>query len=149
MEEGKFSSIILCYMAKLYVNLPVKDLTKSIVFYQAIGFTQNLNFTDENASSMMYGDEFSIMLLTHGFCSGYLPAGKTIADSHKTTEVLNALQLDSKNEVDILFEKAIAAGGKKTIETYDHGFMYGRDFEDLDGHIWEVFWMDVSQMPKG
>ena len=96
---------------------------------------------------MVYDDTLSVILLTHGFCAGFL-GKKTISDAHTTTEVLNALQFDSKTKVDVFFDKAIAAGGKKTIETYDHGFMYGRDFEDLDGHIWEVFWMDTTQMSK-
>ncbi len=134
-------------MAKLYVNLSVLDLPKSIAFYTALGFTQNLQFSDENAASMMWDDGLSIMLLTHGFMQNYIGSRK-ISDAHTTTEVLNALQFDSKVEVDAFFEKAIAAGGAKTIDTYDHGFMYGRDFADPDGHIWEAFWMDVSQMPK-
>jgi uncharacterized protein len=81
------------------------------------------------------------MLLTHQFTKSFLPASRDIADSHKTCEVLNALAFDSREAVDTFFDKAIAAGGKKTTETQDHGFMYGRDFEDLDGHIWEAFWM--------
>jgi predicted lactoylglutathione lyase len=135
-------------MSKLYINLPVSDLAASISFYKAIGFEQNMQFSNDQAAAMNYHDEFSLMLLSHGFISGFLPAHKNISDSHKTTEVLNAVQLDSREAVDAIFEKAIQAGGKKTIDAYDHGFMYGRDFEDLDGHIWEVFWMDASQMPK-
>jgi uncharacterized protein len=135
-------------MAKLYINLPVTNLVKSTVFYEAIGFTLNTQFSNESASAMIYDDTLSVMLLTPGFCANFL-GKKTISDAHTTTEVLNALQLDSREAVDIFFDKAISAGGQKTIETYDHGFMYGRDFEDLDGHIWEVFWMDVSQMPHG
>jgi predicted lactoylglutathione lyase len=96
---------------------------------------------------MIWDESLSVMLLTPGFCTNFL-GKKTISDAHTTTEVLNALQFDSREEVDNFFNKAIAAGGQKTIETYDHGFMYGRDFEDLDGHIWEAFWMDASQMPK-
>jgi predicted lactoylglutathione lyase len=134
-------------MAKLYINLPVTDLEKATAFYEAIGFTKNPAFSNEDASAMIYDDSLSVMLLTHGFCANFL-GKKTIVDAHTTTEVLNALQFDSKAEVDDFFEKAIRAGGKQTIETYDHGFMYGRDFEDLDGHIWEGFWMDVTQMPK-
>jgi uncharacterized protein len=134
-------------MSRLYINLPVENLEKSIEFYTAIGFTQNLAFTDENASAMNYGDEFTIMLLTHGFIANYI-GSKKIANAHETTELLSALQFDSREAVDAFFDKAIAAWGKKTIDTYDHGFMYGRDFEDPDGHIWEAFWMDISQMPK-
>lgn len=134
-------------MANLYINLLVTDLAKATAFYEALGFTKNLEFSNEDASAMKYDDSLCVMLLTHGFCANFL-GSKTISDAHTTTEVLNALQLDSREAVDAFFDKAIAAGGKKTIETYDHGFMYGRDFDDLDGHIWEVFWMDVTQMPK-
>jgi predicted lactoylglutathione lyase len=134
-------------MAKLYINLPVLNLQKATLFYEALGFTKNPQFSNEHASSMIWDDTLSVMLLTHGFCVNFL-GKKTISDAHTTTEVLNALELDSREAVDEFFNKAIAAGGRKTIETYDHGFMYGRDFEDLDGHIWEAFWIDVRQMPK-
>jgi predicted lactoylglutathione lyase len=96
---------------------------------------------------MVWDDTLSVMLLSHGFYSWFLGT-KKIANAHETSAVLNALQFDSREAVDAFFDKAIAAGGQKTIEAYDHGFMYGRDFEDLDGHIWEAFWMDASQMPK-
>ncbi len=135
-------------MSKLYINLPVSNLPSAISFYKTLGFEQNMEFSNEQAAAMNYKGDFSVMLLSHEFFSGFLPAHKTISDSHKTTEVLNALELDSREAVDAFFNAAITAGGKKTIESYDHGFMYGRDFEDLDGHIWEVFWMDVTQMPK-
>jgi uncharacterized protein len=133
-------------MAQLYINLPVNDLARATAFYEALGFVKNTQFSNEDASAMIYDETLSVMLLTHGFYAGFL-GSKKIANAHETTEVLNALQLDSREAVDTFFEKAIWAGGKKTIDTYDHGFMYGRDFEDPDGHIWEVFWMDVSQMP--
>lgn len=135
-------------MSKLYINLPVENLQRSIAFYQALGFVQNLDFSDEKAAAMTLDDSLSVMLLTRDFFVRFVPAGKVISDSHTTTEVLNALELDSRESVDELFDKAISAGGKKTVDTYDYGFMYGRDFEDPDGHIWEAFWMDVSQMPK-
>lgn len=134
-------------MAQLYINLPVSDLPKATAFYGALGFTKNNDFSNDDASAMIWDDTLSVMLLTHGFYKNFL-GKKTIPDAHTTTEVLNALQFDSREAVDTFFDKAIAAGGTKTIETQDHGFMYGRDFEDLDGHIWEAFWMDVSQMPK-
>lgn len=135
-------------MSKLYINLPVTDLEKSVNFYKSLGFEQNMEFSNDQAAAMSYKNDFSVMLLSHEFFSGFLPAHKTISDSHKTTEVLNALELDSRAAVDIFFNRAITAGAKATIDSYDHGFMYGRDFEDLDGHIWEVFWMDATQMPK-
>jgi len=107
-----------------------------------------MDFSNTDASSMMWDENIYVMLLSHSFCSNFLPQGKAIANSHQTCEVLNALQFESRETVDNFFTKAINAGAKATIDTYDHGFMYGRDFEDLDGHIWEAFWMDVSQMPK-
>lgn len=134
-------------MAHLYINLPVTDLPKSTAFYEALGFTRNPQFSSADASAMVYDDTLSVMLLTHGFATNFV-GKKTISDAHATTEVLNALQFDSREAVDTFFEKAIVAGGKKTIDTYDHGFMYGRDFEDVDGHIWEAFWMDITQMPR-
>ena len=134
-------------MAQLYINLPVSNLPKATAFYEALGFTKNTDFSNDDASAMVWDDTLSVMLLTHAFCANFL-GKKTISDAKTTTEVLNALQFDSRAAVDAFFDKAIAAGGAKTIEAYDHGFMYGRDFEDLDGHIWEAFWMDISQMPK-
>lgn len=134
-------------MSCIFINLPVADLSASIQFYHALGFKQNLEFTSEDASGMTWDDNLTVMLLTHGFARGFI-GSKKIANAHETTEVLNAMGFESREAVDAFFEKAIAAGGKKTIDTYDHGFMYGRDFEDLDGHIWEAFWMDPSGMPK-
>jgi predicted lactoylglutathione lyase len=92
---------------------------------------------------MNYDTNLTVMLLNHGFISQFI-GSKRIANAHETTQVLNALQFESREAVDTFYDAAIAAGGKKTIESYDHGFMYGRDFEDLDGHIWEAFWMDSS-----
>ena len=135
-------------MAQLYINLPVIDLAKATDFYTALWFEKNVQFSNDQASAMIYDDTLSVMLLSHGFYEGFLPPGKLIADSHTTAEVLNAIQFESREAVDIFVDKAIASGGKKTIDAYDHGFMYGRDFEDPDGHIWEAFWMDASQMPK-
>lgn len=95
-------------MAKLYINLPVNDLSKATTFYEALGFTKNRAFSNEDASAMIYDDSLSVMLLTHGFCTNFL-GQKTISDAHKTTEVLNALELDSREAVDIFFDKAISA----------------------------------------
>ncbi len=134
-------------MAKLYINLPVTNLPKATAFYEAIGFTLNPTFSNDDASAMIWDDMLSVMLLTPAFCANFL-GSKKISDAHTTTEVLHSLQLDSREDVDTFFDAAIAAGGQKTIETYDHGWMYGRDFEDPDGHIWEAFWMDVKEMPK-
>lgn len=131
-------------MSKLFINLPVANLEASTIFYQALGFTKNDNFSDTHASCMIWDENIYVMLLTHEFTQGFLPNTKTIADAHTTCQVLNALSMNSKSDVDVMFNKAISAGGKATIATQDHGFMYGRDFEDLDGHIWELFWMDEA-----
>ncbi len=136
-------------MSRIYINLPVTDLPKSIEFYKALWFTQVAEMSGDEATGMMYWETLYVMLLTHDFMKRFLPASKTIANSKQTCQVLNALEMDSKEAVDALFDKAIAAWWLKTIDTYEMGeFMYGRDFEDLDGHIWEVFWMDMSKMPK-
>ena len=95
-------------MAKLYVNLPVVDLAKATVFYEALGFTKNPEFSNEDASAMIWDDTLSVMLLTHGFCANFL-GSKKIANAHETTEVLNALQFESRTEVDAFFDKAITA----------------------------------------
>lgn len=134
-------------MARLYINLATTDLPKATAFYEALGFTKNTELSNDAGAAMVWDDTLSVMLLTHGFFQGFIGT-RTISHSLISTEVLNALQFDSREAVDAFFEKAIAAGGTKTIEAQDHGFMYGRDFTDLDGHIWEAFWMDVSQMPK-
>ncbi len=133
-------------MSKIYINLPVTDLPKATVFYQALGFIKNEQMSNADACGLVYDDNLSVMLLTHTFTKTFLPTYKTIADSHTTCEVLNAIQLDTKENVDVFVKKALDAGGKLTME-YDHGFMYGKDLEDLDGHIWEIFWMDATQIP--
>jgi len=128
---------------KIFINLPVTDLEKATAFYKAIGFSQNMQFSDEKASGMAFDDNIYVMLLTHAFAKTFLPH-KEIADSKKTCEVLNALSFDSKEAVDAFVDTAVAAGANEFRPAYDHGFMYGRDFEDLDGHIREIFWMDQS-----
>ncbi len=132
----------------IYINIPVADLPASTNFYKNLGFTQNMEFSNESASGMERQDgSFRVMLLTYDFTQQFLPAHKTIADSKSTCAFLNAIELPNKEAVDTVFAKAIAAGWKET-KTYDHGFMYGKDFEDLDGYIWELFWMDTTWVPQ-
>lgn len=132
---------------KIYINLPVVDLPKATAFYQAIWFTKSDKFSNEDASGLSRDDTIYVMLLTHKFTKTFV-LNKDIADSHKTCEVLNALQFDTKAEVDTFYDNVIKAGGKEFRPTYEYGsFMYGRDVEDLDGHVWEAFWMDATQMP--
>lgn len=135
-------------MSTIFINLPVVDVQQSIAFYKALWFSQNLDFSNESWACMVRSETIYVMLLAHDFYATFLPAHKKIADSKGTSAVLNALQLESKEAVDTLFDKAIWAWGKQTIPPYDHWFMYGKDFEDIDGHIWEVFWMDASQAPQ-
>ncbi|MBI2558336.1 VOC family protein [Candidatus Woesearchaeota archaeon] len=134
-------------MAKqIFVNLPIKDLNKSIAFFTKLGFKFNPQFTDENATCMIIGENMFAMLLVEKFFKTFIK--KEIADAKKSTEVLVALAVESREKVDELVSKAIKAGGKEPREPQDHGWMYGRAFEDLDGHIWEVFYMDESKMPQ-
>ena len=135
-------------MAKqIFVNLPVKDLNKTIKFFTKLGFKFNPKFTDENATCMIIGKNIFAMLLVERFFKTFIK--KEIANASKTTEVLLALTAESREEVDEMISKVIGAGGKETREAQDHGWMYGRAFEDLDGHIWEIFYMDESKMPEG
>lgn len=131
---------------QIFVNLPVYDLKKSIDFFAALGFAFNPQFTDENATCMIVGENIFAMLLANHFFKSFIP-GKEITDTSQSVEVLLALSMQNKMEVDQMIHKAISAGGSEYRETMDYGWMYGRAFQDLDGHIWEVFHMDESQMP--
>lgn len=133
---------------QIYVNLPVKDLDKSMAFFKATGFTFNPKFTDKTAACMVIADDINAMLLTHAKFKGFTK--KSLADAHKTTEVLNCLVLDSKAKVNALVDKAVAAGGIETGgESQDSDAMFMRAFDDLDGHAWEIMWMDASATEKG
>ena len=134
-------------ISKIFVNLPVKDLDKSMAFFKAIGFSFNPQFTDKTAACMVMSEDIYAMLLTHDKIKQF--TGKQIADAHKTTEVLTALAVESKAKVNELIDKAIKAGSKEPRQPQDYGFMFGRSFEDPDGHIWEVFWMDPAHVQKG
>jgi predicted lactoylglutathione lyase len=127
---------------KIFVNLPVKDLDKSIAFFTAIGFAFNPQFTDENATCMIISEHIYSMLLVEKYFQSFTK--KEIADATKTTEVLVGLSFSSREEVDALVDKALAAGGTSYSDPMDHGFMYTRTFQDLDGHQWELFWMDPN-----
>ena len=130
-------------MSKLiFVNLPVADLAAARAFYEAIGATNNPQFTDDTAACMVFSDTIHVMLLTHDKFSQFTP--KRIADAHATSEMLIAISADSREALDEITENALAAGGREPRDKQDYGFMYGRSFEDLDGHIWEPVWMDVE-----
>jgi predicted lactoylglutathione lyase len=127
---------------KIFVNLPVKQLDKSMAFYEALGFKNNPQFTDETAACMVISEDIYVMLLTHPKFKTFTP--KEIGDATKTTEVLNCLSRESRAEVDAIVKQAVAAGGSTFNDPTDHGFMYHHAFQDPDGHIWEVMWMDPS-----
>lgn len=127
---------------KIFVNLPVKDLQQSIAFFTQLGFTFNAQFTDEKATCMIINEDAFVMLLVREFFQGFTK--KVISDATQATEVLMAISADSREAVDTLVDKALAAGGGTVLDAQDHGFMYQRSFQDLDGHQWEVLWMDPS-----
>ena len=131
---------------KIYVNLPVKDLDKSIAFFTQLGYKFNPQFTDENATCMIIGEDIFVMLLVEGFFKTFTP--KQICDTTKDTEVLVCLSCESRDAVDALVRKAVAGGATTPNPPKDHGFMYGHGFQDLDGHLWELMYMDASAMPK-
>ncbi|MFD2163760.1 VOC family protein [Paradesertivirga mongoliensis] len=132
---------------KIFVNLPVKDLNRSVEFFTKLGFSFNAQFTDENATSMVISDDIYVMLLVEPFFKTFLP-GKEISDAKKNTEVLICLSAESKEEVDQLVRLAVEAGGAAPMAKQDHGWMYSHGFEDLDGHLWEVAYMDTSAIPQ-
>ena len=126
----------------IFVNLPVANLPASIAFYEAIGATKNEQFTDETAACMVFSETIHVMLLTHDKFKQFTP--KRIADAKAVSEVLICISAESREGVDDITDKAIAAGGREPRDPQDYGFMYGRSFEDLDGHIWEPMWMDMA-----
>ena len=132
----------------IFVNLPVTDLQKSMKFYEAVGFTNNAQFTNDQAAAMQWSDEIAVMLLTHGFWKTF--TDRTIPNAHESAQVFLCLSHDSREEVDAIVAKAGAAGGKaEPTPTQDHGFMYGSSFEDPDGHIWENVYMNMAAVPEG
>ncbi|WP_024506650.1 VOC family protein [Bradyrhizobium sp. ARR65] len=135
-------------MTKLiFVNLPVSDLARATVFYQAIGATKNPQFSDDTAACMVFSDTIHAMLLTHDKFRQFTP--KQIADAKASSEVLICLSADSREAVDDIISKGQRAGGTADPSPkQDFGLMYGRSLEDPDGHIWEVMWMDVEAARK-
>jgi predicted lactoylglutathione lyase len=136
-------------MAKqIFINLPVRDLPKAKAFYEAIGAVNNPQFTDDTAACMVWSDTIFVMLLTHEKWASFTK--KPISDARQASEAMLALSADDRQAVDTMASAAGAHGGKADVNpAQDLGFMYGRSFEDLDGHIWETFHMDMSRMPQG
>ncbi len=131
---------------KIFVNFPVKDLNKSVSFFTSLGFLFNQQFTDDTAACMIIAEDIYAMLLTHEKFREFTT--KPIADAHKTTEVLTCLSFEMKENVDILVDTALEYGATETLPAKDLGFMYNRSFNDLDGHIWEIIWMDPVNIKK-
>jgi uncharacterized protein len=131
---------------KIFVNLPVKDLKRSMSFFKELGFQFNPQFTDDMAACMVIADDIYAMLLTHAKFKMFTK--KEIADTTRFSEVLTALSFESKAKVDDLLETALKAGAIESGKIQDYGFMYGRSFDDLDGHTWEVIWMDPNHIQK-
>ena len=127
---------------KIFVNLPVKDLDRSVTFFTQLGYTFNKQFTDEKATCMIIGDDIFVMLLVEPFFKTFIPT--EVADATKTTESLICLSAESRQKVDEIISKAVAAGGTIYKEPQDQGFMYGHGYRDPDGHIWEIMWMDPA-----
>ncbi len=132
---------------KIFVNLPAKNLNKSIEFFTQLGYMFNPQFTDETATCMIVSEDISVMLLTEAKFQTFTP--KAICDATKSTEVLVCLSCESRSDVDEMVKKAVAAGGTIYNEPQDHGFMYAHGFQDLDGHIWELIYMEPDAVNQG
>lgn len=130
---------------QIFVNLPIRDMARSQAFFKALGLNFNPRFTNEQGACLEIGENFYAMLLVEPFFQGFtkLP----VSDARKATEVLIALSVDSRAEVEEIVRKAVAAGATTPNDPVDHGFMFQHGFADLDGHQWEVFWMDESAAP--
>ena len=131
---------------QIFINLPVKDLKKSMAFYEAIGFTNNPQFTDDTAACMVLSDTIFVMLLTYKKFKEFI--SKEIIDAKKTVGVLNSMSVSSNDELNSFVDRALKAGGNEYRAPQDFGFMQLRCFEDLDGHNWEAFYMDMSKFPQ-
>jgi uncharacterized protein len=133
-------------VTKIFVNLPVKDLECSKAFFASLGFSFNEQFSDEKAACLVIGENLHAMLLTERFFSTFTK--KPVSDATKHTEVLIAIDLESREEVDIVVRKAVEAGGKTYMDPQDHGWMYQHSFEDPDGHQWELVYMDEQKLAE-
>lgn len=132
---------------KIFVNLPVKDLKRSVGFFKGLGYAFNPQFTDETAACMVISDEIFAMLLTEAKFKEF--TNRPIANAKQTTEVLTCLSVESRTKVDYLVNRALAQGASEVRDPEDHGFMYGRSFSDLDGHIWEIIHVDENAARQG
>ncbi|HWP12573.1 MAG TPA: VOC family protein [Ramlibacter sp.] len=131
---------------QIYVNLPVKNLERAKAFFGSLGFAFNPQFTNESGACMVISDNIYAMLLTESFFQTFTK--KPVADANRSTEVLVCLSCESRAEVDEMVRKALAAGGKAPNAPQDHGFMYGHGFEDMDGHVWELVYMNPEAVQR-
>ena len=131
---------------KIFVNVAVKDLDRSVEFFTALGFAFDPRFTDETATSMIVSDEAFVMLLVENKFKEFTK--KELTDSTTHTEAILALSAESREQVDELADKALTIGGTPANDPMDYGFMYGRSFQDPDGHLWEIMWMDPSAIEQ-
>jgi uncharacterized protein len=131
---------------QIFMNLPVRDLDRSVQFFTALGFKFNQDYTDENATCMVINDDAFVMLLVDKFFKTF--TAKEIVDATSATEAIMAFSVDSREEVDQMVGKALAAGGSESQPLQDYGFMYSHSFQDPDGHLWEVMWMDPAGPPS-
>lgn len=137
-------------VTQIFVNLPIKDLQKTMEFWKKLGFSFNPQFTDDKAGALVMNEEKGIfaMLITEPFFKTFVPH-KSIADSSSTTEVINAIAVETREQVDEMMSKALEMGATKYRDPMDYGWMYNVAFQDIDGHLWEVLHMDLSKMPAG
>ena len=126
----------------IFVNLPVRDLPKSVEFFTHLGYSFNQHYTDEGATCMIVAENIFVMLLTEERFKTFTP--KPVSDAHASTEVLVCLQVESRDAVTALVTRAVEGGGSTYKAPQDHGFMYGHGFQDLDGHLWEIIYMDSA-----
>lgn len=133
--------------ANIFVNLPIKDLNKTVDFFTKLGFEFNPQFTDEKATCMIIGPNIFAMLLVEQYFQTFID--KEIADPSKTAEVILTLSAESKEQVDEIVKKALEAGGKPAKDPIDHGFMYNWSFQDINNHLWELVYMDPSVIEQG
>jgi len=132
---------------KIFVNLPVSDLKKTMTFFSELGFTVNPMFTNENAACMVISEDIYSMLLVEKFFKSFIP-DKEICDTKKSSEAIIALSANTREEVDELIGRAVSAGGSEYRQALDYGWMYGRAFQDINGHIWEIIYMDMTAIPE-
>ena len=131
--------------SQIFINLPVKDLNKSMTFYTKMGFVNNPQFSDDTAKCMVFSEEIFVMILTHEKFKSFVT--KLIADTSKTIAAILSLSVESVAKMNEIADNAVAGGGNEPVPIKDYGFMVNRTIEDVDGHTWEIFFMDMSKMP--